>query len=280
MRDLKQELSDRSAFEKVQSQRLAIEYFKGNKRPVVFFDLETTGVNPTKDRIIEISLIKIFTDGRVLRSKTLLNPTVEIPHEAIDIHGISNTMVKDERTFSDVSMNLHKFLMGCDLAGYNIEYFDVPMLVCEFGRCGIEFDTSDVDIFDVCTIFKMLNPRRLEDAYHRFTGQTLADSHTAEADNIATLEVFNGMLNSIDHNRLNEVIQEAQESDYIDVFKKFKANGNDEIVFNFGKHKNELVKDIFKNNPDYIDWLLGSDALEENSKMWLRRITNLERRKG
>ena len=160
------------------------------KKPIVFFDLETTGVEVAKDRIVEIGIVKLFPDGTRESKVRLINPTIPIPEEAAEVHGITDDKVKGEPTFKQLAKNLHAYLKGCDLGGYNSNRFDVPLLVEEFLRCGIEFPEPTTNMIDVFKIFTINEQRTLEAAVKFYCDKDLEDAHSAEADINATIDVF------------------------------------------------------------------------------------------
>ena len=160
------------------------------KNPLAFFDLETTGINITNDRIVEISILKVFPDGKEEILTSLVNPSIPIPLESSLIHGIYDDKVKDAPLFKDIAKSIFKFLEGCDLAGFNILKFDVPLLVEEFLRIGLNFDISKRKLIDAQKIFHLMEKRNLSAAYKFYCGTTLENAHSAEADTRATYEIF------------------------------------------------------------------------------------------
>ena len=162
------------------------------ERPLVFFDLEATGVNILNDRIVEISVVKIFPDGRREVKTRRINPEMHIPEEASAIHGIYDKDVANEPTFRAISKNFFIYLEDCDLGGYNITKFDIPMLTREFSRAGLTFTTANRRIIDAYNIFCRMEPRNLSAAYKFFCGKDMKDAHSAEADTLATVEIFEG----------------------------------------------------------------------------------------
>lgn len=162
------------------------------ERPLVFFDLEATGVNILNDRIVEISVVKIFPDGRREVKTRRINPEMHIPEEASAIHGIYDKDVVNEPTFRAISKNFFIYLEDCDLGGYNITKFDIPMLTREFSRAGLTFTTANRRIIDAYNIFCRMEPRNLSAAYKFFCGKDMKDAHSAEADTLATVEIFEG----------------------------------------------------------------------------------------
>lgn len=231
-------------------------------RPLAVFDIESTGVNPSRDRIVEISVIKLFPDGTRQSTTRRLNPGIPIPPAVTAIHGISDADVANEPFFADIALKLYNYLADCDLAGYNITTFDVPLLECEFKRAGLEFDLSQRKIVDAYNIFCKLYPRTLTAAYKFFCGKDLVNAHGAAADTAATLEVLLGQLDK--HSELpGSVEQLAAASDLagpdaVDRTRRFKWNG-DEVVVNFGKNSGRTLKDLAENDPGFLRWIIKND---------------------
>ncbi len=243
------------------------------KVPLCFFDLETTGVNISQDRILEIAIIKVMPNGEALRKTNILNPTIPITAESTAIHGISNEDVKDKPTFKDVAREYARFLEGADLAGFNVLKFDVPMLVEEFLRAGVEFDYSRKRIIDAQKIYHLMEKRNLSTAYKFYCNKDLENSHSAEADTEATLEVFlaqvekyndqaviDGLGNPLGHIRNDmDELHKLTASDLIDLAGRMVRNKNGEAYFNFGKHRNKAVLAVLKEEPSYYEWIMNGD---------------------
>lgn len=244
------------------------------KRPIIFFDLETTGINVASDRIVEISLIKIFPNLEEERKTILVNPEIPIPQEVIEIHGITNEDVKDKPTFKEIAKSLAKFFEGSDISGFNCNKFDVPLLVEEFLRVGVEFDINKHKVIDVQTIFHKMEKRTLAAAYKFYCDKELINAHSAEADTEATFEVLKAQLERYDGTDYIDNKGNAEKIDWTDVdnLSKFSSlalhvdfagrivfNNKGEEVFNFGKHKGKRVVDILKNEPSYYNWMMNGD---------------------
>ncbi|MFN0274645.1 MAG: exonuclease domain-containing protein [Chitinophagales bacterium] len=229
-------------------------------KPLAFIDLETTGVNLAVDRIVEISMLKVFPNGNK-ESKTLrINPGVPIPKEASDVHGIKDEDVKDCPRFEGVALEIRTFLDNCDIAGYNSNKFDVPLLIEEFLRADIGFDENRRTI-DVMRIFTLMEKRTLEAAYKFFCNKELTNAHSAEADVNATYEVLLGQLDMYKENLKNDVAslhEFTKDGDFVDYGRRmiFK-NGKEH--FNFGKYNGQAVEDVFKREPQYFDWIINND---------------------
>lgn len=242
-------------------------------RPVVYFDIETTGLSITDDRIIEFCAIKV--DGKS-REKLYykLNPQgTQSSQEAIDKHGITNEELLDKPTFLDVSYDLYAFIEDCDLGGYNIVGFDLPFLTEEFHRAGIPFNHRKHKIIDGLAIFRHYEPRNLEAAYKKYTGKVLENAHSAEADIEATIEVIEAQLKIYDiPDSVEELENITTEKDkMVDLSGKFKLR-NGEIVVNFGKHIGKNVKEVYKVDPGYFEWLQGASGFTKETKMITGRI--------
>ncbi len=196
------------------------------KRPLIFFDLETTGTNITRDRIVELSYIKVYPDGHTESKTRRLNPGMPIPPGATAVHHITDEMVKDEPSFRQISKALLEIFEGCDIAGYNSNKFDVPLLIEEFGRAGLNFEVAGRKFIDVQNIFHKMEQRTLVAAYKFYCGRDLADAHSALADTQAARIVL---------------------------------DDNDVPVFNFGKHKGKPVKEVFRKEPSFYTWMMQGD---------------------
>lgn len=243
------------------------------KIPLCFFDLEATGVNISKDRIVEIAVIKVMPSGELIKKSSLINPTIPIPPETTAIHGITDEKVADKPTFKEVARDYARFMEGCDLAGFNILKFDVPMLVEEFLRADVEFDYQKKKIIDSQKIFHLMEKRTLSAAFKFYCGKQIEDAHSAEADTLASVEVlmaqverYNGLNVTDGLERKVGVIQNDMESlsklvsdDLVDLAGRMIKNQKGEVIFNFGKHKNKLVNDVFKEEPAYYDWMMNGD---------------------
>lgn len=232
------------------------------KRPLVFFDLETTGIDIARDRIVEISMVKVLPDGdRDIKTRRI-NPEMHIPAESTVIHGITDEDVKDCHTFKQIARSLAQFIEGCDLAGYNSNRFDVPMLVEEFLRAGVDVDLSTRKFVDVQTIFHKMEQRTLTAAYKFYCGKEIENAHSAEADTLATYEVLLGQLEKYDsvlENDVNFLADFSRVNRTVDFAGRVILNSNDVPVFSFGKHKGRVVAEVFTTEPSYYDWIMKGD---------------------
>ena len=243
-------------------------------RPIVFIDLETTGINLATDRVIEIAIVKILPDKtRVVKHK-IVNPQMPIPKASSAIHGITDDKVKDAPTFKEVANELKQFIDNADLSGYNSNRFDIPLLMEEFLRAGITFDMTNRRMLDVQQIFHMMEKRTLGAAYKFYCEKELIDAHSAEADASATWEILEAQLGRYEHlgTTLDTILQFTGEEKYVDFARRFVFD-NDVEVFNFGKHKGRAVTDVLKAEPQYYDWMMKGD-FPLHTKQKLTEILN------
>ena len=243
-------------------------------KPLAFFDLETTGINIVQDRIVEISIVKVMPDGSETVITQRINPLIPIPEDASKIHGITDEDVKDKPTFKDVAGDIATFLTDCDLAGYNLIKFDVPLLLEEFFRADIDFGLKNRRVVDVQNIFHKMEQRTLVAAYKYYCNKELTDAHSAEADTKATYEVLKAQLDKyagVEYKDKEGLVSTpvVNNIDALSEFSYFTKNAdmvgqiifddNGDEVFNFGKYKGKKVEDIFKKEPQYYDWMMKSD---------------------
>jgi len=230
-------------------------------KPMCFFDLETTGTNIAKDRIVEISVLKVHPNQNKESFTWRVNPTVKIPPETTAVHGISNDDVKGEPTFKELAPKVYDFIKNCDLAGYNSNRFDVPLLAEELIRAGIEFDLSNVNLVDVQTIFHKKEKRTLEAAYKFYCDKDLTEAHSAEADTTATYEVLKSQLDYYSdlENDVKWLSDYSKHQPFADLAGFIRYNKNEEEIFGFGKFKNKKVEDILEKEPGYYNWFMNAD---------------------
>lgn len=243
-------------------------------RPIAFVDLETTGINISTDRIVEIAIVKITPDGSRQVKRKLINPLIPIPKSSSDIHGITDEMVKDAPSFKQAANELKQFMENCDLGGYNSNRFDIPMLIEEFLRIGIEFSTEGRKLVDVQKVFHMMEQRTLGAAYKFYCQKTLDGAHSAEVDATATWEILEAQVLRYPQigNTIDSVVKFTGEDDIVDFARRFvKENGIE--VFNFGKHKGKPVTQVLKEEPQYYDWMMKGD-FSMNTKQKLTEILN------
>jgi DNA polymerase-3 subunit epsilon len=230
------------------------------QKPLAIFDLETTGININSDRIIEIAIIKISPDGTRQVKRKLLNPEMPIPPGATEIHGITNEMVKDAPTFKQAANEIKQFIDGCDLGGYNSNRFDVPILVDEFLRVGIEIDLKVCRLVDVQRIFHQMEQRTLSAAYKFYCNKNLDGAHSAEVDASATWEILDAQVIRYPQigNTIESILKATGEEEIVDFARRFIMENGKEI-FNFGKHKGRPVADVLRQEPQYYDWMMKGD---------------------
>lgn len=229
-------------------------------RPLAIIDLETTGVNLGTDRIIEIAIVKVLPDCKRMVKRKLINPEVPISQGSTDIHGITNEMVKDAPTFRQVANELKQFLDNCDLAGYNSNRFDIPMLVEEFLRIGMDFDGKGRKLLDVQKIFHMMEQRTLSAAYRFYCNKELEGAHGAEADASATWEVLVAQVVKYPQlgTNIEAILKFIGEEQVVDFARRFVLENGVE-VFNFGKYKGKAVAEVLRAEPQYYDWMMKGD---------------------
>ena len=270
-------------------------------KPLIVFDMETTGLDMVKDRIIQISYIKVLPDGTEERDNIFINPGKEIPAEVVELTGISNDDVKDAPAFKDIASRLSEKFKGCDFAGYNSNHFDIPMLAEEFLRSGIDFDFSKCRLIDAQTIFHKMERRNLAAAYKFYCGRNMEDdftAHRADNDTEATYRVLMGELDKYNPetqadpdrhlpNDMDALAEFSKTNDNVDFAGRIiwkpvldkdgkpmtDENGNPKKIetFNFGKHKGRAVAEVLRMEPGYFSWMLGGD-FPYNTKQVLTRI--------
>lgn len=229
-------------------------------KPLAIIDLETTGINLGSDRIIEIAIVKIQTDGSKLIKRKLLNPEMPIPQFSTDVHGITDEMIRDAPTFKQVANEIKQFLEHCDLAGYNSNRFDIPMLAEEFLRAGLDFDCRGRKLLDVQKIFHMMEQRTLSAAYKFYCNKNLESAHSAEADASATWDVLQAQVEKYPQlgDSVESILKCIGEDLVVDLARRMIIEKGVE-VFNFGKHKGRSVADVLKAEPQYYDWMMKGD---------------------
>lgn len=242
-------------------------------RPIIFFDLETTGTSVTSDRIVEISLIKVFPDGHTEEKTRRINPERHIPEESSAIHHITDDDVKDAPTFRQIAKSLHDLFADSDIAGFNSNKFDVPLLIEEFGRVGLPFDVSGRNFVDVQGIFHKMEQRTLIAAYRFYCGKELNDAHSASADTRATYEVLLSQLERYPElkNDVQALAEFSSGGRNVDLAGRMVYDDNHEPIFNFGKNKGKKVKDVVRHEPGFIQWIMQGDFPKE-TKDQLRRL--------
>lgn len=243
-------------------------------RSLVFFDLETTGLNVGVDKIIEISMVKVMLDNSTVIMTELINPGIPIPAEVSKIHGIFDKDVADKPRFEQVALSISNFLKGSDLAGFNLLKFDIPLLVEEFLRIDLDFDLRGVHVIDVQNIFHRMEPRNLRAAYKFYCHETLENAHTAEADAVATYKILEAQLDYYKDtpymdddenesfpikNNVADLANFSATNRNVDLMGHIIFDDKDQEVFNFGKHKGKTLEHVFTVEPNYYDWMMKAD---------------------
>ena len=231
------------------------------KNPIIFFDLETTGINIAADRIVEISYLKVDQNGNETSKTIRVNPGIPIPEKVIAIHGITNEDVKDAPPFNEIAKSLAREFEGCDLAGYNSVKFDIPLLAEEFLRAGVDVDLKRKKLIDVQVIFMKMEPRTLSAAYKFFVNKELDNAHSAEADTRATYEVLQAQLDRYPNleNDMGKLAEFSAQTRNVDFAGRIVLDENDVEVFNFGKYRGKPVREILDKDPGYYGWMMNGD---------------------
>lgn len=238
-------------------------------KAICFIDLETTGINVSTDRIVELAIVKIMPDASKQIKRKLVNPEMPIPKAATEVHGITDEMVHQAPTFKQIANEVKQFIEGADLAGYNSNRFDIPMLNEEFLRAGMSVNLENRKLLDVQKVFHMMEQRTLSAAYKFYCNKNLEDAHSAEADASATWEILEAQLEKypVLGNSVESVVKFTGEDQIIDFARRFIYENGVE-VFNFGKHKGKPVSQVLKEEPQYYDWMMKGDfALHTKQKL-------------
>jgi DNA polymerase-3 subunit epsilon len=230
-------------------------------RPICFFDLETTGIDVARDRIVEISIFKVFPNGTTESKTWLVNPTIPIPPQSTAVHGISDEKVANEPTFAALASQVHHMIKDSDLAGFNSDRFDIPLLAEELLRAGVDFDMKNRVSVDVQTIFHKMEERTLSAAFKFYCGQSLENAHSAEADTMATYEILKSQLDRYENleNDMKSLSEFTTRKKSVDFAGFIAMNTEGKEIFTFGKHKGALVEDIFDKEPGYFGWIQNAD---------------------
>lgn len=255
------------------------------KNPLAFFDLEATGIDTINDRIVEISIVKLMPNGEQETHTHKINPTIPIPKVTTNIHGISDEDVKDKPTFKQMAKTFANILKGCDLAGFNILRFDVPMLVEEFLRAEVDFDISSRKLIDLQRIYHMMEPRTLSAAYKFYCDKELEGAHSAEVDTVACVDILKEQVKMYEDREHKDsqgnvtvpvkndmaALHKLSFSNRVDLAGRMVYNDKNEAVFAFGKHRDKKVEDVLKKEPSYYDWIIKNN-FPLNTKQELTRI--------
>lgn len=231
------------------------------KNPIVFFDLETTGINVSSDRIVEITYLKVEPNGNKTSKTLRINPQMHIPEQASAVHGIYDQDVADCPAFRQVAASIAKDIEGCDLAGYNSINFDIPLLVEEFLRADIDIDLKKRKFVDVMVIFYKQEPRNLSAAYKFYCGKDLSNAHSSEADTMATLEILEAQLCRYGdlENTIDFLSEYSSHNKNVDYAGRIIYDDKKREIFNFGKYKGMLVVEVFRRDPSYYQWMMNGD---------------------
>ncbi len=243
------------------------------KKPLAYIDIEATGTNVSTDRIVEIAIVKHLPDGAKTVKRKIINPQIPIPQVCVDIHGITDEMVKDAPVFKQAAHDIKQFLDGCDLACYNAYRLDIPLLMEEFIRADVEFDMKGRKVVDVQKIYHQMEQRTLSAAYKFYCNKTLEGAHGAEADAAATAEILNAQLERYPQlgTGIDSIFKAIGEDNIIDYARRFAFNDKGEECFNFGKHKGKTVAEVLKAEPQYYDWMMRGE-FPMNTKQKLTEI--------
>ncbi|MDD3078830.1 MAG: 3'-5' exonuclease [Paludibacter sp.] len=246
------------------------------KNPIVFFDLETTGTNIVKDRIVEISYHKVSPNGREETKTMRVNPEMPIPKASSDIHGITDADVADCPTFKEIAKEVVRDIEGCDLAGYNSNRFDIPVLAEELLRADVDIDLAKRKFVDVQVVFHKMEARTLSAAYKFYCGKDLTDAHSAEADTLATYEVLMAQLDRYPElkNDIDFLSKYTTQNNNVDFAGRMIYNDKGEEIINFGKYKGQKVTDVLKNDIGYYGWIMSNDFSLHTKKV----LTNIKLR--
>ncbi len=246
------------------------------KNPIVFFDLETTGINIAADRIVELSYLKIELNGNEVTKTMLINPTIPIPPETTAIHGITDEDVKDAPTFQSIAKNLARDIEGCDLAGYNSNKFDIPLLAEEFLRADVDIDMTKRKFIDVQVIFHKMEQRTLGAALKFYCDRNLENAHSAEADTRATYDILKAQLERYPtlQNDMAALADFSSHNKNVDLAGRIIFNDKNIEVFNFGKYKGQAVAEVLAKDQGYYGWLMNGDFPLHTKKV----ITNIKLR--
>ena len=251
------------------------------KRPIIFFDLETTGVDTARDRIVEISMVKVGVDGQKQVKTRRINPERPIPAEATAGHGITDEDVKGEPTFKQIAKSLAQFIEGCDFGGFNSNRFDLPVLVEEFMRAGVDVDFKRRKFVDVQNLFHKKEQRTLVAAYKFYCDKDLENAHSAEADTLATYEVLEAQIER--YGDIGDTIEElaafSTHNETVDFAGRIALNDKGEEVFTFGKYKGRSVAEIFDKEPSYYSWLINGDFPQYTKKIFTEIYVRLKQTK-
>lgn len=249
------------------------------KKPIIFFDLETTGLNMTHDRIVEISVIKVMPNGDEEHRTRRVNPEMHIPEEATATHHITDDDVKDEPTFKQIAKSLANFFTGCDIAGFNSNRFDIPMLDQEFQRADVDFDFSKARFVDVQTIFHKKEPRNLVAAYKFYCGKDLTAAHSADGDTQATYEVLLAQLDRYPDlpNEIEKLSEFSSQHRNVDFMGRLIYDDKNREIINFGKYKGQIAEEVLRKDLSFYDWIMKGDFTKNTKDCFTKIKLRLKR---
>ena len=241
-------------------------------RPICFFDLETTGGNVGKDRIVEIAILRVDVDKKESKRVWRVNPEMEISFQAIEVHGITNEMIENEPNFAHYSNEIYQFLKGCDLAGFNSIRFDIPILVEELIRANVEFDFTQIRMIDSQVIFHKKEPRNLSAALQFYCNKELKNAHSAMDDTIATYEVFKAQIEKYDdlESDMDFLNKYSNRYNNLDFAGKIRIDNDDDAIFAFGKYTGQKVVEVFRKDKGYYSWIMKGDFPEYTKKIFTK----------
>lgn len=241
-------------------------------RPLVFFDIEATGLNTATDRIVELCMVKVFPDGKDEVRTLRFNPTIPISPEASAVNGITDEDVANCPRFADMASDLDNYFANCDLAGYNSNSFDIPMLVEEFIRAGVNFDLTTRRFIDVQTVFHKMEPRTLTAAYKYYCQKELVDAHSAEADTVATYEVLKAQIDRYDEvqNDVDWLADFTRRNNNVDLAGRIVLNDENVEVINFGKYRGRPVRDVLRYDQGYYNWIMQGDFPQNTKQVFMQ----------
>ncbi len=241
-------------------------------RPICFFDLETTGGNVGKDRIVEIAILRVDVDKKESKRVWRVNPEMEISFQAIEVHGITNEMIKNEPNFAHYSNEIYQFLKGCDLAGFNSIRFDIPILVEELIRANVEFDFTQIRMIDSQVIYHKKEPRNLSAALQFYCNKELKNAHSAMDDTIATYEVFKAQIEKYDdlESDMDFLNKYSNRYNNLDFAGKIRIDNDDDAIFAFGKYTGQKVVEVFRKDKGYYSWIMKGDFPEYTKKIFTK----------
>ncbi|CAI8342793.1 MAG: 3'-5' exonuclease [Flavobacteriales bacterium] len=241
-------------------------------RPICFFDLETTGGNVGKDRIVEIAILRVDVDKKESKRVWRVNPEMEISFQAIEVHGITNEMIENEPNFAHYSNEIYQFLKGCDLAGFNSIRFDIPILVEELIRANVEFDFTQIRMIDSQVIYHKKEPRNLSAALQFYCNKELKNAHSAMDDTIATYEVFKAQIEKYDdlESDMDFLNKYSNRYNNLDFAGKIRIDNDDDAIFAFGKYTGQKVVEVFRKDKGYYSWIMKGDFPEYTKKIFTK----------